>query len=122
MQKKNSLIALVCFSILNSSCALNPPDVPVCVEITMEKAWCRKTISNTEFYIDEKFLYEGKTWWELRPAMVLVPAPSWAKIKAFSIKVCKKYGDCSKDIDNWERGAATIDEKLKEKGAELPTP
>ena len=43
------------------------------------------------------------TWWEMRPTLVLVPALSWVEIKTSFIKLCKKNGNCAKDIDKWER-------------------
>lgn len=106
MLKLNSfLLSALLLSSLISGCA-TPPDVPVCTEIHMTKGFCTHTISNKEEVI------EGEKWWEMRYKMLLVPPESWAKIKAFVIKVCKKTGQCDKEISSWERTIQTIDEKI----------
>jgi hypothetical protein len=80
------------------------------------------TISDKEFYIDDENPYDwgdgkGKqTWWEIRPTMVQVPARTWAKIKSYIIKTCKKYGNCDSAISGWERRAGRMDEQLGQKG------
>jgi hypothetical protein len=88
------LILLIVFVNLLSSCKLNVPDVPVCTEITPDRAFCTYTVSNKEFYWDDINLYEKKTYWESRQTMILVPSSSWSKIKAFVIKMCEKSGQC----------------------------
>lgn len=102
------------FFLLLASC-VHAPDVPVCVEITPERARCVKIISGTESTIDETNLYNGFTWWEARPTMVQVPAESWAQIKAFIIKVCKKSNQCDSQISSWERSIQAIDSSLQSK-------
>ncbi len=120
--KKNDwpkMLLLIAFALLLAlllnSCALAPPDVPVCTEITMTKGWCTNTISDTEFYIDNERLFNGKSWWELRPTMIQVPVDSWVAMKAYIIKACKKYGNCDKDIAKWERKVEVIDKQLDQK-------
>ena len=89
------------------SCA-NIPSVPVCTEINIAKGYCVWTTGDKEQYVDDKILLDGKTWWDMRPTMVQVPADSWAKIKAFIIKICKDNGQC-KQVSNWERAVGAID-------------
>lgn len=106
--------------LLLSACATNPPDAPVCVEITMDEGQCINIVSGKKFKIDEKEKFkdmEGvpRTWWELRPAMIQVPASSWAQIRAFIIKICKKNNQCQKEVSTWERSIQTIDAHLGEK-------
>ena len=87
----------------------------------MSKGWCTYTVSDKEFYIDDDHPYDfndGKgpqTWWALRPTFVQVPAPTWAKVKEFIIKVCKQSGKCDKDVASWERKTQAIDKQLGEK-------
>lgn len=113
------LILLILFALL-LSCTTKPPDVPLCVEINLSKGWCTYTIEDKEFFIDEEHPYsfskeKPKTWWELRPTFVYMPADSWAEIKAFIIKVCKQSGKCDKEISSWQRKIDSIDRKLDEK-------
>ena len=84
------------------SCA-SVPAVPVCTEITPFKGWCTNTITDEEYYVDDEHKLFDMTWWELRPSMVMVPAQSWTQIKSSFIKLCKKNGNCNRDIDKWER-------------------
>ena len=86
--------------------------MPVCVEISPVKGYCVHTISEKEFYVDHNEKLNGKTWWEMRPAMVFVPPQSWAELKAYVIKVCKKFKECAKDIGSWERKTQQIDSKM----------
>jgi len=95
-----------------TSCATNPPDVPLCTEITPARGYCIHTLSSKEYSIDDENLYEGKTWWDLRPTMIFMPSASWAKIKAFIIKVCKKHGCNGQDITSWQRTVEIIDNKV----------
>jgi hypothetical protein len=92
-----------------------PPDVPVCVEISPTRGWCTYTISDREFFIDDEnpWNIEGEepmTWWDLRPTLLLVPAPSYAKMKAYIVKTCKK-DKCDKFIGSWERRSKRLEEK-----------
>lgn len=102
-------------SLLLSSCATKPPDVPVCVEFTPSRGRCVKIISGEQFDVNEDQKFEGKTWWEYRPAMLQMPASSWAKIKAYIIKTCKKYGQCQKEVSSWDRTVEYIDAQLEAK-------
>ncbi len=118
---RTDILKLFAVALFLSSCAGSPPDVPLCVEISPTRGWCTNTVSNKEFEINDKNPYsfsEGQkpmTWWELRPTFVLVPAPSWAKIKAWIIKSCKGTKQCDKEIDSWERKIDSVDQKINEK-------
>jgi hypothetical protein len=78
----------------------------------MSSGYCIYTLSNKEMQVDDDHLFDGKTWFDLSYEMVHIPAESWAKIKAFIIKVCKT-GKCDKQISNWERKIEVIDNNLK---------
>ena len=113
-----SLSLLLCLNL--SSCATtHPPDVPLCIELSPDRGRCVKIISGEEFIVDETHLFEDKTWWEYRPAMVQMPASSWAQIKSYLIKTCKKYNICEKEIASWDRTLEAVDTNLKQKD---PTP
>ena len=97
-------------SLLLSSCAVTPPDVPVCTSLSISKGYCVNTISSTDFIIDDDNPYKGKTWWELRPTMIKLPVMSWVEIKKFIIKVCKKSKRCNgNNITSWDRTVEKID-------------
>lgn len=83
------------------------PDVPVCVEINMTKGFCTNTVSDKDYYIDEKNPVaiggsKPQTWWQMRPFMVLVPVASWKEFKAYIIKQCKRT-NCDEYIKSWDR-------------------
>lgn len=93
------------------------PDPLACTELNMSKGWCTRMIANEEFYVDDERPYtfengESKTWWELRPFMVMIPFPSFAELKAYLIKNCKAQ-NCDKYIQSWERKVNKLDDKSK---------
>ncbi len=101
-------------SLLLSGCA-SVPDVLICTELNMNKGWCTRTISNEEFFVDDThpYAFDGKkkqTWWELRPYMVLVPIASWAEIKSYVIKTCKR-SNCNEYVKSWDRKITELDDK-----------
>jgi hypothetical protein len=105
------------FVILSSSlingCAIAPPDVPLCAEISPSKGYCIFTMSNREYVIDDENTLDGKTWWDLRPTMIYMPSDSWAEVKSFIIKICKKTKQCNgKNIVDWERTVEKIDQNV----------
>lgn len=103
MQKKNSqklLIVLLAFAL--NGCA-NLPDEPICAEISLSKGVCTYTVSGKTIIVDDDNLLDGKTWFDVRVKALTVPASSWAKIKAFLIKQCKKTNQCDADINSWDR-------------------
>lgn len=113
--KKILYFILIVSPVLILSCATKPPDVPICVELNPDKAYCVKIVSGAEFNIDEQNKFENKTWWEQRPTMIQMPASSWAEIKSYIIKTCKKYGQCEKEISSWDRTIENVDGALKQK-------
>lgn len=101
---------------LLTSCA-SVPDVPVCVEINMTKGFCTNTVSDKDYYIDEKnpvAIGDAKpqTWWEMRPYMILVPVASWKEFKAYIIKQCKRT-NCDQYIKSWDRKINELDPEAK---------
>jgi hypothetical protein len=115
--KQKKFLSVLLISLLNlllNGCA-TPPDVVVCVELKPSKGWCTKTISAESFYVDDATLYNGKTWWDMRPDMILVPTESWVEMKTFVIKTCKNSGKCDSKISSWDRTIKEMDEKIDEK-------
>ena len=96
-------------------CATAPPAIPVCTEITMSKAYCINTMTSEEFYIDDTNKMDGKTYWELRPMMLLLMPTSWAKLKTYIITQCHNTGKCDKAVGGWERTIQSIDNAVRKK-------
>jgi hypothetical protein len=70
------------------------------------------TMSGKEFEINETNKYNGKTWWEMRPVMLMMPAQTWVELKAWIIKICHNNDNCS-SVGNWERTLDTVDENVQ---------
>lgn len=85
-----------------SGCA-SIPNTIICAEVSLSKGICTYTVSGETITIDDDNLYENQTWFSLRNKALTVPASSWAKIKAFLIKQCKKSNQCDVEIDSWDR-------------------
>ena len=77
-------------------------------------------LTGREFEVDEENKFENKTWWEMRPAMIQMPASSWAQIKAYIIKTCKKYDICQKEVSSWDRTLNIIDRSYEQKTGVKP--
>lgn len=106
----------VSLSLLLTSCATPPPNVPVCTEITPERGSCVMTMTGKEFIVDEEHPYKGKTWWEMRVANLQMPVASWVEIKSWIIKVCKTNKNmCDKAVGSWDRTLGTVDTNIKKK-------
>ena len=81
---------------------MSVPNVPVCFELDISRGYCVNTVDQEGFYVDDsKKLYE-KTWWELRPSMVMVPYQSWEDIKLYFAKNCKKTEKCQ-ELDKFTK-------------------
>lgn len=92
--KKLWLISLLFLS----SCA-TIEDKPVCAEINISSGKCVNMISGKVFLVDDENPYLGESWFELRRKSLVMPIDTYAEIKSFINKVCKKYG-CSGDLEN----------------------
>lgn len=96
---KSLLILTLC------SCA-SIPDTWVCRARSANTGFCTKTISDQSQIVSDEtpLMLQGKpkTWIDLKIESVYVPAESWADIKGFIIKKCKKNQDCSANIGTWE--------------------
>jgi FKBP-type peptidyl-prolyl cis-trans isomerase 2 len=68
----------------------------------MSKGICTKTVSGTNVIVDDDHPLEGQTWFDMRIRTLSMPAESWAKIKAYMIKMCKQH-KCNVDISTWDR-------------------
>lgn len=85
MKMRMSLLTL--FVIL-SSCAHKLPDSPVCISVSERKGFCTYTISNKEYFLQDK------EWHDLKNKSLVMPIDSWAEIKIFILQICKDYGKC----------------------------
>lgn len=82
----------------------------------MNKGFCTTPISGKDQFVDDENLLEGKTWWEMRPIMILIPPSTYAAIKSFIIKQCKRNPNmCDKEIPAWDRATAVIDAQINSK-------
>lgn len=93
----------ILFVILFLSGCSSIPEVPICAEVSIAKGICTYTVSGKTVTVDDDNLMDGMTWFDLRVKALTVPASSWAKIKAFLVKQCKKTNQCDVDIDSWDR-------------------
>ena len=94
-----------------ASCA-SPPDFLGCIETDPTSGWCTYAISDEEFEVDDEHLIEGKNWQEFNQTTVRIPPESFAKIKAYILKQCKKSGSCRKDLGKWERKFEIMEKKM----------
>lgn len=69
-------------------------------------------MSGKEINVDETHKLNGKTWWEGRVAMIQMPASSYAQLKAWIIKTCKKV-NCDTAVTSWERTLETVDKNVQ---------
>lgn len=114
-------------SCLISCASVKEIDRPLCVEINLSKAFCTYTISNKDFYVDDEHPYafdpkypdKLQTWFEVRPAMVLMPVQTWAAFKKYIIKNCKLTKKCDGMIEGWDRTMNVLDQNLELKGVEV---
>lgn len=107
-------LILFLLSSVSLSCLTNCASVPdffVCTELGPTRAFCTKSVSDEDFIWDETNKIDGKTYWDERPAMILLPPKSWAMIKTNIIKNCKKHKDCNVKIDTWERKLNSVEKK-----------
>ena len=102
-------ISLLLLFVILSSCA-SLPDVPACVELDINKGYCINTISDIEFAVTDKNNPLKEEWFELRPKMVMLPASSWAKIKAYILKQCERNNSCNLNLA--KKKTSTIDRKI----------
>ena len=103
------LCLLILLGILSSCASL--PDVPACVELDINRGYCINTISDREFLVSDKNNPLGEEWFDARPKMVMLPASSWASIKGYILKQCKRHNDCN--LKSAEKKVGAIDKRLK---------
>lgn len=120
--KKSLLLALKISLIfaLESCSSLSSIDKPVCVEISIDRGFCTTIISGKDQRVDETNKLNGKTWFQMRPEMVMVPIETWAALKTYLIMNCKRSKACNRNIDSWNRSIQTIDDELLKKIPEAP--
>ena len=109
----------VFFHLLLLSCSsIQKIDRPICVELNMAKGFCTTIISGKDQVVDETNLLDGKTWFEARNEMILVPIETWVALKTYIITECKRTKRCGSDIQTWERSIQGVDSKIEDKLSE----
>lgn len=73
-----------------------------CFELDPVQGWCTYTLSDDEFFIDDEHLYQGKNWEQFNQSTLRLPPDSYAKLKAYILKMCKKNKGCARDMGKWE--------------------
>lgn len=91
-----------------TSCATQIPDVPVITRISPTEGFYVYTVSDKEGIVDDENLLEGKTFLDYVVEGVIVPSSSYAKIKSFILKMCKKYKECG---IGWDRKLEKLEKK-----------
>lgn len=99
-KKLSALFALLLALILNS-CA-SAPDVPLITRIGPSSGFYVFTISDREGVVDDENLLEGKTFLDYVNEGVIISPESYAKIKAYILKTCKRSNDCGENIGKWK--------------------
>lgn len=92
-------------------------DKPVCVEVNMSKGYCTTIISGKDQIVDEVNLLYGKTWFEARVEMVLVPIETWAALKTYLITECKRTKRCGDKIQTWEKSLQNVELNFQKKSS-----
>ena len=105
-QRRNWSMLLISSLLFLSNCA-SIPDVPICAEVSMSKGVCTYTVSGKNIEVDDEHPLDGETWFDIRAKALAVPAKSYAALKAWMIKQCKRTKKCEVDIDSWDRGLDT---------------
>ena len=114
--KKFSSLSLGLLLFYVTSCStLTSIDKPVCVELNVSKGYCTTIISGKGTFVDDKNLLDGKTWFDIRNEMILVPIETWKALKKYLIKNCRRYKKCNANIDSWNRSMETIDTTIEDK-------
>ncbi len=113
------------FILLLASCSsLNSIDKPVCTEITPDRGYCVTIISGKGQHVDDNIKLKtidsnGKavemTWFQMKPTMILVPVHTYAALKKYLIKNCKKSKKCKENIDSWDRSMEIIEKEVSSK-------
>ena len=100
MLKQKSFLVILLLLIFNSCASV--PDVPVITRIGPTSGYYVFTVSDKEGDVDDTHLLEGKTFLDYAVEGVIVPADSYAAIKAYILKSCKKSKSCGDDIGKWK--------------------
>ena len=112
MLKKSLSVSLLLLSLCLASCAVKPTDDPLCKELSITRGYCVNMISGKAYEVNDQNKFNGKTWWDMRPTNIQMPIDTWKNLKTFIIKVCKKYGNCDREISSWDRTLETLDKKV----------
>ena len=116
MTKGLVAVLLFIFPTMFTGSASKLPDTLVCVEMSISRGECVRSVSGTKLTIDETRPYNGKTWWQMRPTNLVIPMQSWIEMKKFIIKMCKQNeGTCDSQVSDCDRSLETIDQFSEQK-------
>lgn len=112
-------VPLFLLGFLYSCSSIQKIDLPVCVGINMNKGFCTTIISGKDQIVDDSNLLDGKTWFETKHEMVLVPVKTWSALKTYLITECKRSNRCGRNIQTWESSIQNLDLKIERRKAEF---
>lgn len=114
-------LLILVLSLAVVSCAATPPDFHACTELDMDRGFCIKAVSGKSGYVDDtKKIWDQVndveySWWEIRPAMVMIPYFDYVELKKWIIQECKQTNQCDERISTWDRSLNNIDNVIKDK-------
>lgn len=79
----------------------------------MTRGYCVDMVSGREYEINDVERLDGKTWWDMRPTNIQMPASTWTDLKKYIIKTCKRFKNCDKEVATWERSLKNLSEKIE---------
>lgn len=94
MKLLNILLALSLYS-----CS-SIPDIIACRARSVNEGFCTYTISNKNIIVNDEHPLNGKTWLDIKIESVYLPSDSWAKIKEYILKNCKKDQSCMNNLES----------------------
>lgn len=97
--------------VLKTSGCANLPNKPICAEVNISKGKCSYLVTGKTITVDDDHLLDGQTWFDIRNKSLTMPADTWAAIRAWILKMCKKY-KCNIDVASWDRSVEIVDEAI----------
>jgi hypothetical protein len=110
--KLGNCLVLLPVLILISCSSIDSLDVPLCTRVSASKGFCTYLLSPRDQFVDDTHLLNGKTWFDLQPTMIYVPKESWAAIKKYIIKECKRTNRCDNAVESWDRTITVLDAQV----------
>jgi hypothetical protein len=77
-----------------------------------DSGWCTYTMRDVEFEVDMTKKFGDLNWVNLNAASLVIPSQSWAEMKSYILKICKKNNDCAADLGKWTRKMDLLEQKM----------